>query len=318
MPDQLTLRLAARRLYGCDCASCRGSVTSIQLDQFQADLDDGMYDDDDSDYDDDDGPRISEDDDDDTRDLWWHGYKPRPVFHGDGPVFLGMELEVEAPSNYTSLESYARKVRNGLGEVVYLQEDSSIGYGFEVTTHPMSYSWAMENFEWDYLPEMSRMGFRTHRDVGIHVHVSRDGFASECHLYRWMKFIYRNENQVQRLARRSRSNWASFAPDFRAHVKRYIKKEDYLRGWLDDRYQAINPNNRNTLEVRVFASSLVPGEVKAALAFVAGTVEYTRALDAHKIIRESGWAWSSFVKWLRHHGEYRPLLDELEALSCVS
>lgn len=249
--------------------------------------------------------------------IQYHGYKPRPVFYGEGPMYLGMELEVECPDR-GELDSWAREVQARMGESVYIQEDSSINYGFEITTHPMSYSWAMENFAWNALKYMKDKGFSTHSRVGIHVHVSRTGFASECHLYRWMKFVYRNEAQVSRLARRRKSDWASFDPHFRAQVKRYVKKEDYLRGYTDDRYQAINPNNPNTLEVRVFASSLRSREVKAALAFVASTVEYTRHLDANAIIRGNGWAWSSYVEWLRQHDEYRPLMEELEALTCVS
>jgi hypothetical protein len=84
------------------------------------------------------------------------------------------------------------------------------------------------------------------------------------------------------------------------------------------RYQAVNPLNSETLEIRVFASSLRPSEVRAALAFAAATVEYTRDLDANKIIGSNGWGWSTFVGWLRQHDEYRPLLDELETLLCVS
>ena len=274
----------------------------------------GEYDEDSDEYDEE--PEYSSPDD---RQIQYHGYKPRPVFYGDGPLYLGMELEVEAPDDRYSLDQLARKVREDLGDVVYLQDDSSIGYGFEITTHPMSYSWAMSNFNWEALIAMADRGFQTHEDVGIHVHVSRAGFSSECHLYRWMKFVYRNEAQVSTLARRRSGSWASFSPEYRKAVKRYMKAEDYLRrGYMDDRYQAINPNNRSTLEVRVFASSLKPREVKAALAFVAGSVEYTRDLDANKIIKEQGWAWSRFVDWLRRHDEYRPLLDELEALSCVS
>lgn len=295
----------------CDCYSCMDSYRARVARWCDAnDIDpDDFYDD--EQYDEDTGDRA----------VMWHGYKPQPVFRGNGPVYLGMELEIEAPQSQHSLESWARKVRKGLGEVVYLQEDGSINYGFEITTHPMSYPWAMREFAWDYLASMADEGFRTHPEVGIHVHVSRAGFTSECHLYRWLKFIYRNEPQVTKLARRRSSGWARFDRTYRNGAKRYAKKgyPAGLHGYLDDRYQAVNPNNRDTLEVRVFASSLKPREVKAALGFVDGAVEYTRQLDANKIIQANGWGWSNFVDWLRRQrDEYRPLLAELEALSCVS
>jgi hypothetical protein len=238
-----------------------------------------------------------------------------------------MELEIEIPDSSNEYD-YAERVQGLMGDAVYLQEDSSIGHGFEITTHPMSYAWAMTQFPWDALNTLSDEGCSTHTEVGLHIHVSRSAFSGECHLYRWLKFIYRNEQQVSRLARRHGSRWASFDPSYRRAVKHMLKAEDVRRGYdrrghylphgALERYQAVNPLNEATLELRVFASSLWPGEVQAALAFAAATVEYTRDLDANKIIQSNGWAWSTFVEWLRHHDEYRPLLVELEALTCVS
>jgi hypothetical protein len=238
-----------------------------------------------------------------------------------------MELEIEVGDG-RDLSDYADRVQDLMGPAVYLQKDSSINYGMEITTHPMSYNWAMTSFPWDVLETLSDEGCSTHAEVGLHVHVSRSAFSGECHLYRWLKFVYRNERQVSRLARRGHSRWASFDPAHRSAVKHMLKSEDVRRGYdrfghtlpyaAMERYQAINPLNPETLEIRVFASSLRSSEVKAALAFAAATVEYTRELDANKIIGSNGWGWSTFVEWLRQHDEYRPLTDELEALSCVS
>lgn len=263
-----------------------------------------------------------------------HGYRPDPlIFYGDGPMYLGMELEIHANGSvfsgyngYRGLERYARKVQEAFGEVIYIQEDGSVSDGFEVTSYPMSYKWAMEHFPWDVLRTMADDGCWTDRNVGLHVHVSRAAFKSECHLYRWMKFVHRNAEQVMTLARRRNSRWAPFEAHHRGAIKDYVKgpvKGARTDGWggsyVDwDRYQAINPVNRDTLEVRVFRSSLDPSEVQAALAFVAASVEYTRDLDANKIIKERGWAWSSFVDWLKGRDEYRVLLGVLEGLSCVS
>jgi hypothetical protein len=236
-------------------------------------------------------------------------YKPRPVFHGSGPLFLGPEIEIETP--YSRDVECAELARSYLGSLGYLKVDSSIGNGFEIVTHPMSYGWAIAHFPWQMLTSLHDNGCRATASTGMHVHVSRAGFSSTCHTYRWMKFIYRNQAQVTAVARRS-SAWAAFTDHDRKAVK------DYAKGSLGgDRYRAINTNNRDTFELRVFASSLDPGEVQAALGFAAASVEYTRALTVNKITKGEGWSWPAFVAWLDQQPTYAPLTAQLEALPCA-
>ncbi len=237
-----------------------------------------------------------------------YSYRPRPIFYGTGPLFLGPEIEIETP-DYREHDC-AKIACSYLGSLGYLKLDSSIGNGFEIVTHPMSYEWAMANFPWQMLTRLRDAGCEATDNTGIHVHVSRAGFASPCHVYRWMKFIYRNERQVKVVARRSCEEWAAFTDHDRRAVKDYAKG---AKGW---RYRAINPNNDDTFELRIFASSLDPGEVQAALGFAAASVEYTRHLTIDKITN-GGWAWSAFVDWLADQPAYQPLTQQLEDLQCV-
>jgi hypothetical protein len=238
-----------------------------------------------------------------------YSYKPRPVFHGTGPVFLGPEIEVEAP--YRSQHQCAELAVSHLGDLGYLKEDGSLEHGFEIVTHPMSYSWAMAHFPWELLTELDNMGCAATDATGLHVHISRAGFASPCHAYRWMKFIYRNQRGVEAVARRS-SSYAAFTTDDRLAVKHYAKG-----GTAANRYRAVNTNNTDTFELRVFASSLDPNEVKAALAFTAATVEYTRELSVAAIAHRAGWSWPAFTTWVSQQPIYQPLTDHLEASACA-
>ncbi|WP_194853173.1 hypothetical protein [Nocardia sp. SYP-A9097] len=246
--------------------------------------------------------------------IYDYSYKPDPVFHGEGPVYLGLELEVKTPSR--ALEDCVDIATNHLGRLGYLKEDGSIGYGngFELVTHPMSYAWAIEEFPWNVLRELRVRGAYIDNEVGIHVHVSRDGFDSPAHVYRWMKFFYRNEPHAVRLARRRSDDWASFTPETRADIAKFAKGERFGYG----RYQAINVYPQETFEVRIFASSLHRQQVQAALAFVAASVEYTRTLTSGDVARRRGWEWAAFVTWVRAHPIYLPLLAEMEALQCAS
>jgi roadblock/LC7 domain-containing protein len=181
----------------------------------------------------------------------------------------------------------------------------------------MSYDWAMTNFPWQLLPALASNADASivPNDNGIHIHVSRDGFDSSAHMFRWLKFWYRNPRDVQRIARRRASDWASFRPDQRAghaeHVKygkpNYRRSADTTRG---QRYAAINTQNDATLEVRVFASTLRPQRAQAALQLVAGTVEYTRQLTADAITHRHGWDWQAFMAWTAKSGQYAALVTE--------
>lgn len=236
-------------------------------------------------------------------------YKPYPEFHGAGPLFLGLELEIHAPWHGGSAEC-AQLAVSHLGELGYLKNDSSVDDGFEIVTHPMGYAWALANFPWTMLTELAGQGCATSEDTGLHVHVSRAGFDSPCHSFRWMKFLYRNRTAVVRLARRSSEQWAAFTDEDRRAVKHYVK------GAHSARYRAINTGNDDTFELRVFASSLKVGDVQAALGLAAASIEYTRHLTVPQIVA-GGWDWSAFAGWVRSRPEYAPLREQMEVLVCA-
>lgn len=240
--------------------------------------------------------------------VYEYSYKPHPVFHGTGPLFLGAEIEIETP--YGRQADSAQIATSSLGSLGYLKADASIGNGFEIVTHPMSYEWAMVHFPWQMLTRLRESGCAATDGTGIHVHVSRAGFTSPCHVYRWMKFIYRNEPQVKAVARRSCDQWAAFTNQDRHAVK------DYAKGARGARYRAINTTNDDTFELRIFASSLDPRDVQAALAFTAASIEYTRHLTVEEITN-GGWTWSAFTAFLADQTAYQPLTRQLENLPCA-
>lgn len=241
-----------------------------------------------------------------------YSYKPDPRFHGDGPLYLGLELEVIVPADRHN--DAVTVATEQLGRLGYLKNDSSIRpMGFEIVTHPLSYRFALEQFPWTLLGELDELGCWTDSTVGLHVHASRAGFASPAHVYRWMKLLYRNETEVSALARR-RSRYAPFDRTARARARDTAKGHKHAVGL--DRYQAINPHPRHTLELRIFASSLDAGQVQAAVAFTAASIDYTRHLSVLDI-RAGGWDWAAFAAWLADRPEYAPLTVEMEALACA-
>lgn len=238
--------------------------------------------------------------------IYDYSYKPDPKFHGDGPLYLGLELEITTPPG--ELDDAARLAFNELGHLGYLKEDSSIERGFEIVTHPMSHEWATQRFPWQLLRKLRDMGCSPDGN-GLHVHVSRAAFHSPLHIYRWLKFFHRNEPQVVRIARRESPEWAAFSEHSRLNAKTLAKGECW-----GQRYSAINTNNTTTLELRVFASSLIEREVRSALDLAAATVEYTRTLTARDITRCGGWQWPAFQAWVASRPQYTALASEMAAI----
>lgn len=281
-----------------------------------------------------------------------YSYKPRPQFRGEGPVYLGFELEVAVPTGRT-LQAVELAVAR-LSDLAYLKEDGSVP-GFEIVSHPMSYDWAVVNngYPWPMLAELSDLGASAEDSCGLHVHVSRRGFSDHKHAYRWMKFFYRNAQYVQGIARRYNSGYARFGSEnlnenpMRKCSLQWAKGAQeavYTRVWVPartreswdgwhyvtqttpghwedrtfyaERYSAINVQNSDTYEVRVFASSLQQNEVKAALGLVDASVEYTRNLTVSDILHNDGWSAQSFQKWLKAESgrteKYNALVTETD------
>ena len=247
-----------------------------------------------------------------SADIQDYSYRPRPIFHGkdDNGVFYGVELELAMKNDRYDL---ARRAYNHFGELVYIKGDSSISYGWEMVTHPMSATHALTEVPWaDALADLESRSVHADSSTGMHVHVSKRGFSGPDHDYRWLMFWHRNSQPLTAMARRDPSQWGRFDDGTRQDAVRIAKK----RGTSPTRYAAINSNPPQTYEVRVFASSVDPAEVTGSIALVAATVEYTRGLRAQDVLRRKGWEWETFIAWLGEPGRelYAPALAEWNRL----
>jgi hypothetical protein len=238
-----------------------------------------------------------------------YSYKPRPYFFGTATYHMGFELEVESGGN--SRRDGAEIVTNALGERIYLKEDGSLSDGFEIVTHPHSLNEYQNNFDWSALSKLRRLGFRSWdtSTCGLHVHVSRTAFGIvgsrrditkvQAHELRFMKLIYDNDRQISRLAGRT-SSYATFEDKGRLVQK---VKHGYQE---NGRYAAINSENSDTLEVRVFKGSLKPERVLMALELVQCAVEYTR--DLHVSASNKALSWMMFTRYVADNTEMYPNL----------
>jgi hypothetical protein len=265
--------------------------------------------------------------DEDNGSIHSYSYRPSPYFFGKGQYHLGFELEVESRDN--SRYEGAEIAQNELGSHAYMKDDGSLNDGFEIVTHPHTLEAYQTDFNWEFIPRLKRNGFRSWNTetCGLHVHVSRTAFGEgvspwgradrdqlilrkQAHELRFMKLIYDNQRQVERIAGRTNNHYATFEDKGKLVSK--LKFGTQSNG----RYSAINTENDATLEVRVFKGSLRKERVLSALEFVAASVEYTRDLKITS--KNQALSWLRFTAYVSDNLETYPNLALIMSESFAS
>jgi hypothetical protein len=84
-----------------------------------------------------------------------------------------------------------------------------------------------------------------------------------------------------------------------------------------DRYAAVNTNNRNTLEMRIFRGSLNTGYIKACIDLAHASVEFTRTMSVPEV-RNNKLDCINLIQYIRERAELYPSLNaRLDRLSSV-
>jgi hypothetical protein len=258
--------------------------------------------------------------DDDTSLIHDYSYKPSPFFFGSGKYHFGFELEVESRGN--GRFEGATTVQDALGGRVYLKNDASLEDGFEIVTHPHTLENYHKEFNWNFLDKLKGDGYRSWntQSCGLHVHVSRTAFGNgdpwelgvpygkrsrlilnrQAHELRFMKLIYDNQRQVERISGRTSARYASFAD--KGNLVQKVKHGNQDNG----RFSAVNTENSDTIEVRVFRGSLRKERVLSAIEFVQASVEYTR--DIKVTSSNHALSWLKFTGYIASNSEHYPNL----------
>jgi len=238
-----------------------------------------------------------------------YGYKPYPIFHDvvgtvhpeRGVVYMGVELEMEAFD--ADLRTGVTTVDQLLGDFAYCKSDSSISYGMELVTHPMTLEYAQAR-DWSVLALLRRHGFRSWNTTtcGMHIHVSRTAFDGSAHLFRFAQLVLKNEHTCTTFAGRSANGYCSFADGYQpGFIAKVIKGQHYAnRG-------AVNLQNGATVEVRMFRGSLKEQRLLSNMEFVHAAVQYTRELTVPQVAT-GALSWRAFATWITDHRNVYPHL----------
>ena len=191
------------------------------------------------------------------------------TFLGNNDLRFGMEIEVST-SRGCNLDDIAGEVWALGGELIYdIEEDCSIPYGFEIITNPMDY----EYFNNKAKPILSKIfdllkdeGFDIRPSgCGTHIHISKEPLEVNDSYNADFNYLFEVfKDDIIHYGKRGSTHYAMFLSDFsRSYAeklkdKKNIKYSDVLDAATNngDRFKAINNQNSNTLELRIFQSSI--------------------------------------------------------------
>lgn len=191
-------------------------------------------------------------------------------FYGDGPLYLGVELEIDGKSGDRDV---AEKIVDDWSSKVECKEDGSLHEhstgGIEIVTQPCSLKYHKESFNWEELLELCRdYGWRSHdtKTCGLHVHVTKSALSS-CDQIKLAAFIHLNKERHEIFGRRKSGDYYKYKK-----VKGNIRDELYS----SDRRCAVNYTNSRTVEFRFFKGTLKLSTLFATLEYCACLCEFVK------------------------------------------
>lgn len=228
-----------------------------------------------------------------------YGYKPTPIFYGNGKRYFGVELEVDEGGKDNDNAAALKSIANVHEENIYIKSDGSLKDGFEIVSHPMTLEYHTEEMNWkEILREAVSMGYRSHQTstCGLHVHVNRNAFGDnqteqEDVISRILFFVEKHWNELFTFSRRSSYNMSRWSArfGFEKTGKQILEK---AKSGCNGRYVAVNLNNYHTIEFRLFRGTLKYNTFIATLQMV------NHICDAAISLSEEGidaMNWSEFV-----------------------
>lgn len=221
-------------------------------------------------------------------------------------IFCGMELEVEAPHQpafNTTVEYLTKHYGDeAFNQILYLKYDGSLSdVGYEICFHPFTLN-AFKKFVpeslFSYLRSQGVRSWNT-ENCGLHIHINRGSFDGESHMFKFTQFINNNSSNNFAVAGRN-SHWAKYPSNDSSESRQVMKMIKRERGSMD-RYMAVNLNNADTIEVRIFKGSLRYERVLATMEYMNAIAEYTKNISVRQIWEGGAWDWRPFREFVANN-----------------
>ena len=85
-----------------------------------------------------------------------YSYKPDPIFYGGGPLYMGVELEIDEGGESDSNARKILEVANAQEDSVYIKHDGSLDSGMEIVSFPMTLDFHMKQMPWQAVMEKAK------------------------------------------------------------------------------------------------------------------------------------------------------------------
>jgi Putative amidoligase enzyme len=183
---------------------------------------------------------------------------------GIPPHYFGVELEVETQGD-SYREQKAKQVRELLSDFVIVTEDGSLSHGFEIVTRPATLE--KQLFHWKPFFDNVPSGLRSFQTdtCGLHVHASRRPL-SQLQIAKIVCFVNAAHNRafLKCIAARDSARWSRY----------HAKKLSDGNKVNPERYEAVNLQNRETIEFRIFKGTLKRESVFKAIEFCDALIKF--------------------------------------------
>lgn len=220
-----------------------------------------------------------------------NGYEYYGNTHNNTVPYMGFELETEnEDEDSKNVEVCAYKAQKAFGDIyVATEEDGSLDYGFELITPPMTYEYhnTISDKYINLMDLYSQFGMVDTDNCGLHVHINRNYFDDV-------------DNGILNILTIFDKFWDNLKVFSRRDIKRldrWAKKpvgtpEQILReskGYVRDRYVAVNLTNTHTIEFRIFKSTTNWEILRRTLSLINNIAIISKYMSNSDIIDKLTW-----------------------------
>jgi hypothetical protein len=177
--------------------------------------------------------------------------KPNPIFGNiskkqdlttrKNNLHVGIELEIQGKGKFSFCESLYKLYNNN---IFYLKEDGSLNNtGVEIISHPMTYENIINSNHWKLLFDLLKENdMNNTENCGLHFHLDKIYFSNDN--IKALDYIVHKSERI--LSQKGERTWGRYCEN----------KTNGIYGVPNgNRYQALNLENENTLELRYCKST---------------------------------------------------------------